>query len=120
MNIFAQLFGNEPEEHYIESLGQSVKLRKLTLKEQWEFQQRMIKSVHGKDVEINYEEATKIRYEKIAAALVEPEMTAEDLMALSVEAEPAINEIYALVDPKGAAAVEEALQSDLEEGKCPQ
>jgi len=117
MNIFTQIFGNEPVEHHIEALGQTVKLRKLTLKEQWEFQQRMIKSVHGKDIEINYEEATKIKYEKIAKALVEPSMSAEELMSLPADAEPAINEIYALIDPKGAAAVEEAMKEEIEEGK---
>jgi hypothetical protein len=120
MNIFTQIFGNEPTEHYIEALGQTIKLRKLTLKEQWEFQQRMIKSVNGKNVEIDYEEATKIKYEKIAKAMVEPSMTAEELMSLPADAETAVDEIYALVDPKGAAAVEEVMQAELEEGKRPQ
>jgi hypothetical protein len=66
---------------------------------------------------VDYKKVTEIKYGKIAAAMVEPKMTVEQLMSLSLEAVEVIDEIFALVDPKSAKAVLEAVEAEVAEGK---
>ena len=102
-NAFAMFAAVENKTAVIKALGgATITYRDLTMNEADAFSQRLIKS-YGKDggaPEIDYDEANKIKYEKVALILIEPKMSVDDLKKLSVHALEAINEISALVDPE--------------------
>ncbi len=98
-NVFAQFQGHEPKKAFIEALGGAeIEYRTLTMKENDDFQKRTVKGFdsEGKP-EFNYDEFSKIKYEKVAMGLIEPAMTVEELNALDGEAAKAIAEIEALI-----------------------
>ena len=98
-NVFAQFQGHPPKTATIKALdGAEITYRSLTMAESDAFQKR---SVNGFDSEgkpdINFDELTKIRYEKIALGLIEPKMTVKDLADLDASAAKALSEIEALI-----------------------
>ena len=78
--------------------GAEIKYRELTLNENDEFNERMVKdfdaSTGASSVDIKAAQA--IKYEKAALMLIEPKKTAEELKALPLTAGDAIDEILAL------------------------
>ncbi len=80
--------------------GAEVTYRDLTMMENDEFSKRLIKDYNDGKPEIDFDEASEIKYEKAALILVDPVMTVEELKALPSSALSAINEINALIDPK--------------------
>lgn len=84
---------------HIEALNADITLRELTIAEADAFNKRLLKGYTGKgEPEINMEEATKINYEKVALAMVEPKMSVEQLQALPSSASKAIQEIVKHID----------------------
>ena len=84
---------------HIEALEADVKLRDLTMAEADAFNARLLKGYTGKgDPEIDMAEATKINYEKVALAMLEPKMTVAQLQALPTSASKAIGEIVKAID----------------------
>ena len=79
--------------------GAEIEYRELTMNEIDEFNEKLIKEYDsdGKPV-FDYNQANEIKYVKVAAALIKPEMTIDDLKELSSKALPAITEINALID----------------------
>lgn len=83
----------------VESLGITVTYRELTISEVDAFNSRIIDGVDGDGkARIDYEEAGRIRYEKIALCLISPRTTVEELLGLSASAIGAINELAVLID----------------------
>ncbi len=87
-------------EHEIKSLGATVQLRALTLKQSQEFLDKAVKGVddEGNPI-VDVKAIQEARYAKVSAALVEPKMTVGDLKALSTDAKAAIEEILDIIDP---------------------
>ena len=87
-------------DHYIESLGATVKLRELTLKQSQEFMDKAVKGVDKDDNPIvDVKAIQEARFGKVSAALVEPAMSVAQLKALGTKAKEAIAEILNIVDP---------------------
>jgi len=108
-NVF-DVFKPKEKEHFIKALNSKVVIRELTLGEQSEFTRSMIRGVDDKgQPDIDYDKALDVRFEKISKALVKPKMTTEELKGLNENAKAALDEIYAIIDPKGAEALEKAL-----------
>ncbi len=82
--------------------GAEVKVRPLTLEESIAFQREMVKGVgpDGKPI-LNADKIYDVRLERVAAVLVEPKMTIDDLKKLSAEAMDAIVEIDDAIREKG-------------------
>ncbi len=102
LNAFA-LFTTEPKKAKIEALdGAEITYRELTMLENDSFSKRLVKGYgdDGVTPEIDFEEATLIKYEKASAMLIEPAMTVEELQELASSALGAINEIIALGESK--------------------
>ena len=102
LNAFA-LFTTEPKKANIKALdGAEITYRELTMLENDEFSKRLVKGYgdDGTTPEIDMEEATKIKYEKASAMLIEPPMTVTELQELASSALGAINEIVALGESK--------------------
>ena len=97
-NPFAKFAVGEKKAH-IKSLDAEITYRPLTMVEADTFNSRLIKDYddEGK-VSFDYDEATEIKYEKVALCLIEPKMTVEDLKALGGGALEAITEINNLID----------------------
>ncbi len=115
-NVFSK-FKGVTTTHKIKALdGEEVVLRKLTLKEDKTIANSIIKGM-DKDgnPEIDYEKANESKLKKISLALVEPKMTVAALEELGTNAMDALDEIFALVDPKTAAATE-AARKKIEKG----
>jgi len=113
-NAFAKFLNNDVKTAKIEALdGAEIKYRDLTMAESDAFTNRLIKDVKkdGK-ADIDFVEANKIKYEKVALILIEPQMTVEELRAFPSSAAEAINEINALVDQ---AVGQEADEGNLED-----
>ena len=100
-NAFAQFTGPSEEVVFIPALNSDVKLRKLSMDESDGFNKRLIKG-YKKDgeVEFNYDEAAKIKYEKVSICLIEPSMTIEQLKALRASALEAITQINNVIEGK--------------------
>ena len=82
----------------IEGFG-DIKLRSLSMAETDAFNKRLLKGYTGKgDPEIDMVEATKINYEKIEMAMIEPKMTVKQLQALPSTASKVIGEIVKAID----------------------
>lgn len=97
---------------YIEALNAEVKLRPLTMGESDAFNKRLIKGYTGKgEPTVDMEEATKINYEKVALAMIEPKMSVEQLQALPSSASKAINEIVKHIDGREDGEEEEGKES---------
>jgi hypothetical protein len=99
-NPFAMFANNEVKTAKIKALnGAEIKYRELTLRENDEFNTRMVKDFDastGENPIIDIEEATAIKYEKVALMLIEPKMTADQLHDLPASASGAIDEILDL------------------------
>ncbi len=86
---------------FIEELNTEIKYRDLTMAESDAFNKRLLKDFDGKgDPTIDLDEATKINYEKIELALIEPKMTVKDLKKLPTSASKAISAIVKAIDGK--------------------
>jgi len=108
-NAFAKFANHEVKTAMIKALGAEIKYRDLTMAEVDVFSKRMIKG-YGEDnrtPEIDFDEATEIKYEKVAMIMIEPKMTVEQLKALPAAAIEAINEINALVDGDNEDGIDE-------------
>ena len=107
-NIFNQFTPTE-QTYFIEALQGEVVLRELSLGQLAEITQSTLKGIgaDGKP-EMDMDQALRLRYVKISKALVEPEMTSDDLEALSGKAKDAIKELMRIVDPMTAQAEEAA------------
>ena len=108
-NVFDR-FVDQTTKHKIKELGGAeITLRQITLKESQDLANELIKGVDkdGNPV-INYEAANLTQIKKISLALVDPKMSLVDLENLSIEARAALDEIFALVDPHTAKAIDEA------------
>ncbi len=108
-NIFDQFLPKE-KTYKLESLGgQEVIIRKLSYGESQKIGNASIKGI-DKDgnPQIDFKEAQRAKFKKISAALVDPKMTVGQLEALSEDAEPVIDELFKIVDPKTAEAIEAA------------
>lgn len=78
-----------------------VTLKDLTIAEADGYNKRLLKDYTGKgDPVIDLEEATKINYEKVAKALIDPKMTVAQLQALGTQGSKAITEIVKAIDGK--------------------
>ena len=85
----------------IKALNDSeITYRELTLAESDVFAKRMIKDELGEDgkPQFDMDEATEVKYEKVSAMLIEPEMSVEELKALPSSAQSAIEEILNLLN----------------------
>ena len=109
MNVFDKYIPTETK-HAIKALdGAEVTLRKLTLKESTDLTNKLVKSVDKHGVpEMDMEAAGRSKLEKLSLAMVDPKMTVDELLALGTDASTAIDEIYAIVDPKTAEAIKKA------------
>ena len=84
---------------FIEALDAEVTFRPLTMAEADAFNKRLLGDYDGKgDPKIDLNAATMINYEKVAACLVDPKMTIQNLKALPVTASKAIAEIVKAID----------------------
>jgi hypothetical protein len=114
-NVFDMFSTSETHTAEIKALnGAKVTYRYLTMAEQDAFSKRLVKDfgADGSKPIIDFEEATKIKYEKAALILVEPKMSVKDLMALSSNAVEAINEINALIEGEDEGVDEEGNSKD--------
>ena len=103
-NPFLAFMGVEKKKAIIKALGDAeITYRDLTLAENDAFTKRIIKkmSSDGGQPEIDFDQASEVKYEKASLMLVEPTMTVDDLKnmrgALALEA---LNEILALLEPE--------------------
>ncbi len=101
-NAFAKFAGAKEKTAFIESLGEEVKYRELTMQEGDDFSKRLIKSygdgTEGSKPEIDYDAAQEIKYEKCALILVEPKVTVDELKAMPASFMAVITEINGLVE----------------------
>lgn len=112
LNPFDQFLTSEKTVH-IEALGADIRFRDLTMGEADAFNKRLLKDYDGKgDPSIDLAEATKINYEKIALALIEPKMSVTKLQALGTTASVAINEIIKAIDGREDGVDEEGNSED--------
>lgn len=76
-----------------------VTIQELSVAQSTDFYKRVIKGFDkdGK-AELNYNELADIKLEKVAAGMIEPYMTLEELKALSHSASQAIDEISEAID----------------------
>ncbi len=116
MNIFDR-FTPQEQEYEIKALdGAKVVLRQLSLEESTAIGNKAVKSIDSKGKPIpDLEQAGKLKYYKISAALIRPKMTPKQLWELSQDATEAIDEIFAIVDPATSAAIEKARGNALSE-----
>lgn len=99
---------------HIEALNADVTLRELTIAESDSFNKRLLKGYTGKgEPTVDMEEATKINYEKVALAMIEPKMTVEQLQALPASAGKAIQEIVKHIDGREDDELEEATEGNV-------
>lgn len=76
-----------------------IEIRELTVSESNEFFKRLIKGMDAEGkADIDMNQMTEIRLEKVALAMIEPKMSVEDLRALSSKANEALNEISDAID----------------------
>ena len=76
-----------------------VTIRELTINESNEFYKRIVGEPNADgSMNFNYKEVFDIKVEKVASAMVEPKMTAEEIYLLSEGATEAINEISDAID----------------------
>ncbi len=94
------LFTTEPKTAVIKALGDvEITYRELSMLENDKFAERMVKGYGGEDgltPQMDYKEATKIKYEKVSAMLLDPKKTVEELEAMGSSAQAAFTEILAL------------------------
>jgi hypothetical protein len=109
-NAFAKFANHEIKVATIKALDNAeIQYRELTMSEVDMFSKRLIKS-YGEDnktPEIDFDEASEIKYEKASLILVEPKMTVEQLKALPAGAIDAFNEINLLVENDEEGALDE-------------
>ena len=98
----------------IEALnGAEITYRELTMGESDAFNKRLLKDYDGKgDPTIDLAEATKINYEKIVKAVIEPVLTIEYLESLGSSASKATTEIIKLIDGRDEGVDEEGNSKD--------
>ncbi len=118
MNAFAK-YQSATTVHKIKALDDAeVTLRDLTLKEAKDIAAEIITGFDSDgNPEIDYEKANDSKMKKISLALVEPKMTITELEDLGVSAMDALDEIFAIVDPKTVAALKKALENKDKEDK---
>lgn len=76
-----------------------VTIRELTVNESNEFYKRLVGETNSDgSMNFNYKEMFSIKIDKVASAMIEPKMTAEELYLLSEGATEAINEISDAID----------------------
>ena len=101
-NPFLAFMGVDKKKAKIKALGDSeITYRELTLAEQDEFTKRIIKDFgkDGSEATVNLEEASKIKYEKLALVLIDPKMTVDELKSMHGKgASEAIAEILSLIE----------------------
>ncbi len=97
-NPFAIYANNIENEVFIDGLGTTIKYRPLTMAEEDAFSLRLLKGSTQDNPQMNMEEATEIKYEKIAAMLIEPKITIKELKELH-GASKLIVEILQKIEP---------------------
>ena len=107
---FAKFANNEIKDATL-SDGTEIRYRELTMREQDSFTSRLIKDsngVTGGDTtpNINYDAFNEIKYEKAAAILVEPSVTADELREFRGFG-AMLNEINALADKSDGEGLDE-------------
>ncbi len=109
MNVF-DVYKPKEKKFKIKALGdQEITLVDLSLEESTEISQQVVKGVKDDgQPDIDLKEANLTKYRKISKALIDPKMTTKQLRGLAEAASEALDEIYALVDPIAAKAIEEA------------
>ena len=76
-----------------------ITIRELTVNESNKFYKRLVLAPNADgSMNFNYKEVFDVKVEKVASAMVEPKMTAEELYLLSESATEAINEISDAID----------------------
>ena len=97
--------GVEKKKATIKALGDAeITYRDLTLAENDAFTKRIIKKMgaDGGQPEIDFNQASEIKYEKVSVMLLDPVMTVDELKNLhGSTALEALNEILALLEPEG-------------------
>jgi hypothetical protein len=79
--------------------NQEVTIRELTVNESNEFYKKIVgEPKEDGSMQFNYKEIFSIKVEKVATAMVNPRMTAEELEELSEGATEAINEIAEAIE----------------------
>jgi len=99
-NPFSKFTGVPSQTAFIKSLGAEVTFRKLTMIEDDAFNLRLLKGSTQENPHMNMEEATEIKYEKIALLLIEPKITVKELKTLDSDAGKVIIEILKVIEPK--------------------
>jgi len=97
-NPFAQFTGAIEKTVHIDSLNADITYRPLTMAEDDAFNLRLLKGSTQANPEMNMEEATKIKYEKIALMLINPKVTVKELKELH-GASKVIVEILQKIEP---------------------
>lgn len=93
----------------IEALnGAEIEYRELTMEEEDRFQASVVKGIdeNGKP-QLDMDRFREVKYEKVAAGLINPAMTVDELKALSKGAGAAISEILKLVSVNEEAEEDE-------------
>lgn len=96
---FAKFMGGETKTATVKELdGAEIQYRTLTVKENDDFNKKLMKGVddNGKPI-FDYDNMSNLRYEKIALCLIEPKMTVEELSSLDSSATKALIEIEGLI-----------------------
>ena len=98
-NIFAK-YQTNTKVIKVKSLDNAeITIRELTINESNEFYKRIVGEPKADgSMNFNYKGVFDVKVEKVASAMVEPKMTAEELYLLSESATEAINEISDAID----------------------
>ena len=100
-NAFDLFNATEEKTAKIETLGGlEIKYRELTMFETDGFAKRLIKDYgsDGSTPTIDFDEASEIKYEKMALAMIEPAVTVDELKKKPTSFGVVVNEIVALID----------------------
>ena len=98
-NPFLQ-FGLKTKKVKVKALNDAeVTIQELTVAQSNSFYKRVVSGYDADGMaEINYDEMVEIKIEKVSASMLEPKMSVDELKALSVEANKAIDEISLAID----------------------
>ncbi len=89
--------------------GQEVTMKKLSYGEGQRISNASIDGIdQDGNPQINFSEANRAKFKKIAASLVEPKMTEKQLEALSTDADDIIDQLYKICDPKTWQSIQDA------------
>ena len=103
------VFKPEVKTAHIKALNANITYRELTIRELDKFNKSMVESYDAKTNEpkVDMDIALDVKYEKVSAMLVEPEMSVEALKELNGHAQDAIEEIIDLLTPEDTELLDE-------------